>query len=391
MKKIFSLTVIFFLMVFFSQIQTINAKSVEKTSVIWSNDVLSMSNSKDSILNYKDKNGNLIVRDAVAQALTWKLKQLQMSGDLPFELEESAIKYDDMHSVSGDDPIGLIPIATLDTSFDTKYSAGKKTYYRSLVFCGLSLAICSADSLNNSWKILATIPLSGYDFIGDNLDDPRTEPISDEEKAHAFIEIASSLIRNNLDFSSHKDRKLFRDLDLKSLGGAKYKTYQVDEVSITSNKAREIFYGREDEIKNIVAAFFTSSYQRKSQNIVLPPKTGSAWKHDVTKNLYTYQMQTPSGSIVNLSADQPDETIQLEIYGLNSKEITTKKPSDVKRDILYKAWMRKFPADKNSDQTDSTVRRELITDDAAIEYNPADVYTLLLIDVAENLGSQKKN
>ena len=391
MKKIFSLTVIFFLMLFFSQIQTAEAKSAEKVSVIWSNDVLSMSNSKDSILNYKDKKGNLIVRDAVAQALTWKLKQLQMSGDLPFELEESAIKYDDMHSVSGDDPIGLIPIATLDTSFDTKYSAGKKTYYRSLVFCGLSLAICSADSLNNSWKILATIQLSGYDFIGDNLDDPRTEPISDEEKAHAFIEIASSLIRNNLDFSSYKDRKLFRDLDLKSLGGAKYKTYQVDEVLISSNKAREIFYGREDEIRSIVAAFFASNYQRKTQNIVLPSRINSRWKIDVTKNLYTYQMQTPSGSVVNLSAEQPDETIQLEIYGLNSKEIETKKPSDVKRDILYKAWMRKFPADKNSDQTDSTVRRELITDDAAIEYNPADVYTLLLIDVAENLGSQKKN
>ncbi len=391
MKKLFSLTVIFFLMIFFSQIQTAGAKSAEKVSVIWSNDVLTMSNSSSSILNYKDSRGNLIVRDAIAQALTWKLKQLQMSGDLPFDLEESAIKYDDMHSVSGDDPIGLIPIATLDTSFDTKYSAGKKTYYRSLVFCGLSIAICSADSLSSSWKILATIPLSGYDFIGDNLDDPRTEPISDEEKAHAFIEIASNLIRNNLDFSSYKDRKLFRDLDLKSLGGAKYKTYQVDEVLITSNKASEIFYGRENEIKSIVAAFFASNYQRKSQNIVLPSRINSRWKIDVTKNLYTYQMQTPSGSVVNLSADQPDETIQLEIYGLNSKEIETKKPSDVKRDILYKAWMRKFPADKNSDLSDSTIRRELITDGAAIEYNPADVYTLLLIDVAENLGNQKKN
>ena len=389
MKKF--ITLIFFVMVFFSEFTNVDAKSAEKTSIIWSNDVLTMSNSSSSILNYKDSRGNLIVRDAIAQALTWKLKQLQMSGDLPFDLEESAIKYDDMHSVSGDDPIGLIPIATLDTSFDTKYSAGKKTYYRSLVFCGLSIAICSADSLSSSWKILATIPLSGYDFIGDNLDDPRTEPISDEEKAHAFIEIASNLIRNNLDFSSYKDRKLFRDLDLKSLGGAKYKTYQVDEVLITSNKASEIFYGRENEIKSIVAAFFTSNYQRKSQNIVLPSRINSRWKIDVTKNLYTYQMQTPSGSVVNLSAEQPDETIQLEIYGLNSKEIETKKPSDVKRDILYKAWMRKFPADKNSDLSDSTIRRELITDGAAIEYNPADVYTLLLIDVAENLGNQKKN
>ena len=389
MKKF--ITLIFFVMVFVIQTAFVYAKSTEKVPIIWSNDVLTMSNSSSSILNYKDSRGNLIVRDAIAQALTWKLKQLKASGDLPFDLEESAIKYDDMHSVSGDDPIGLIPIATLDTSFDTKYSAGKKTYYRSLVFCGLSIAICSADSLSSSWKILATIPLSGYDFIGDNLDDPRTEPISDEEKAHAFIEIASNLIRNNLDFSSYKDRKLFRDLDLKSLGGAKYKTYQVDEVLITSNKASEIFYGRENEIKSIVAAFFTSNYQRKSQNIVLPSRINSRWKIDVAKNLYTYQMQTPSGSVVNLSADQPDETIQLEIYGLNSKEIETKKPSDVKRDILYKAWMRKFPADKNSDLSDSTIRRELITDGAAIEYNPADVYTLLLIDVAENLGNQKKN
>ena len=391
MKKIFLLVNIFLLMVFFSQIQKVDAKSSEKISLVWSNDVLSMSRSENSILNYKDNRGNLIVRDAIAQALTWKLKQLQMSGDLPFDLEESAIRCEDMHSVSGDDPIGLIPIATLDTSFDTKYSVGQKNYYRSLIFCGLSIAICSADSLNQSWKILATIPLSGYDFIGDDLDDPRTEPISDQEKAKAFIEIASSLIRNNLDFSNGKDKKLFRDLDLKSLGGAKYKTYQVDEVLITSNKAREIFYGREDEIRGIVAAFFASNYQRKTQNIVLPSRINAHWKIDVTKNLYTYQMQTPSGSIVNLSAEQPDETIQLEIYGLNSKEITTKKPSDVKRDILYKVWMKKFPADKNSDQTDSTVRRELITDDASIEYNPADVYTLLLIDVAENLGNQKKN
>lgn len=365
------------------------AKSTEKISVIWSADVLSMNDSADSLLNCKDFSGKFIARDRIAEALTQKLHQLARDGNLPFELQESMSDYS-LHAISGDDPIGLIPMATLDTSFDTSYVASGKTYYRSLIFCGLSIAICAADPLNNSWKILATIPLNGYDFIGDDINNPRTQPISQQEKAECFARIAVSMIRNDLDFSQYKDRKLFRDLDLKSLGGEKFQTYQVTDVKLSSKKAQEVFRGREDEIKNIVAAFYTSNYQRRTRNIVYPPVTGagSRWKQNVSQNLYTYQMQTPNGTI-NFSFESPDQKIQLDIYGLNSGEIDTEKRSEVKRDIIYKAWIRKFPEEKVSDLSDSTRRREIITDNASINYDPADVYTILLINIAGNLGSGK--
>lgn len=389
MKRIFS-KIFSALWILLLLTNLVEAKSEEKISVVWSADVLSMNDSTDSILNYKDASGNFPARERIAEALSQKLHQLAREGNLPFELQESMSDYS-LHQISSEDPIGLIPMANLDTSFDTSYVASGKTYYRSLVFCGLSIAICAADPLNNSWKILATIPLNGYDFIGDDVNYPRTRPISQAEKADCFARIAISLIKNELDFSQYKDRKLFRDLDLKSLGGEKFQTYQVTDVKLSSKKAQEVFKGREDEIKNIVAAFYTSNYQRRTRNIVYPPVTGagSRWKQNVAQNLYTYQMQTPSGTI-NFSFESPDNKIQLDIYGINSQEIETKQISEVKRDLLYKVWIRKFPEEKNSDQSDSTIRRELITDNASINYDPADVYTILMINVAGNLGSGKK-
>ena len=52
MKKF--ITLIFFVMVFVIQTAFVYAKSTEKVPIIWSNDVLTMSNSSNSILNYKN-------------------------------------------------------------------------------------------------------------------------------------------------------------------------------------------------------------------------------------------------------------------------------------------------------------------------------------------------
>ena len=344
----------------------------------WSADVLPM----DDRNPFLDMPG---IRGKITQAITGKLHILQMEGKLPFKLREFSTDYGN-HTIETDEPIGIIPLSTLGRTFDSSYHVNGKTFYRSIIFSGLSIAIISADSANNSWRILGTMPLNGYDVIGDNINNLRENPISMQEKAEKFAEITVKMINKYLDFT--KDKKITRDIEIKSLIP---ETYQVTEVNITSNKAKEIFAGRENEIKEIIGAFFTSSYQRKTRRIIYPPRGIGNWKRDVIKNLYTFQTNTPSGE-VTFSMENPKHSITLELSGVAMKEMDTGKDSKVIRDIFYKAWLKKNPVEGNEQAvfSDYTVRREIKTGNAWVEYDPADVFTELIIDTAENMGAQKR-
>ena len=352
--------------------------AAEKPLVGWSSDVLAMDDHNPLL----DAPG---VRARIARAVTAKLAALDMDGRLPFRLQEASTDYGN-HVMSGDDPIGLIPLSTLDTTFDSEYHVNGKTYYRSIVFSGLSLAICSADPESRSWRILACIPLNGYDIIGGDTRSLRSSPITLQEKADKFAEISARMINQYLDFS--KDRSVFKDAQVRALMP---ETYQVTDVAITSPMAQRVFAGRETEIKEIIGAFFTSSYQRKTRRIVYPPKGGGQWKQDVTSSLYTFQANVPSGE-VRLSMEQPRHPIRLELSGLAKQEMDTGKGSAVVRDVFYKAWLKKSPVEgrEKSEMADHTVRREIKTGNAWVEYDQADVFTELIIDTAENLGAQKR-
>ncbi|MBR1728952.1 MAG: hypothetical protein IJ728_05450 [Selenomonadaceae bacterium] len=358
--------------------QVVFAASKELITLNWSADVLPMDDN-NPFLEYPG------IKEKISQAINEKLHSLQREGKLPFNLKEVSTDYGN-HVIVGDDPIGIIPLSTLDKSFDSSYHANGKTFYRSIIFSGLTLALISADPENDSWRILGTIPLNGYDMIGDNLNDLREQPITLQEKANKFAEITIKMINDHLDFS--KDKKVARDVDIKSQIPD---TYQVTEVKITSNKAKEIFAGREDEVKEIIGAFFTNSYQRKTKRIVYPPRGSGKWKRDVNKNLYTFQMNTPSGEI-NFTMEMPKNPITLELSGVAIKEMDSNSNSKVIRDIFYKVWLKKQPIENKelAEYTDHTTRREIKTGNAWVEYDPADVLIELVIDAAQNMGAQKK-
>lgn len=355
------------------------ARAAEKPVLSWSAEILPMDDD-NPLLEVPG------VKERIAQALTVKLHTLEKNGELPFRLKEVSTDYG-LHDFSGDNPIGLVALSTLDTTFDTSYHAGGRTFYRSIVFSGMNIAICSADSASHSWRILGTIPLNGYDVIGDNLNNLRTSPISLQEKADKFADITIKMINEHLSFS--KERKLTKDLDFRAMMSDN--TYQVTDVTISSQKAQKIFAGREAQIKNIIGSFYTNSYQRKTKRTVYPPRGAGSWKRDVSKNLYTYQMNTPSGTIT-FSVEEPKNPIKLDFNGVNMQELKSSKESYVRRDIVFKAWLAKTPVEgrEKGEVSDYTVRPEIKLENAWIQYDPADVFTELIIDLAENLGAQKR-
>ena len=358
-----------------------DAAPKEKPTINWTADVIAMDD--DNQLVYAPG-----VREKIAQALTAKLHSLDMSGKLPFKLKSSAGDYKSLHNVSDDEPLGLIPLSTLDTSFDTVYHMDGKTYYRSVIFSGLTIAICNTDAESGAgaWRILGCIPINGYDVIGGSFNDLRETPVSRQEKADKFAEISIKLIRDYLDFN--QDKKLLDDFEMKTLMN---NTYQVTAVNISSAKAQQVFAGREQQIKDIIGAFFTGAYQKKTRRIFFPPRGIGRWKQDVSRNLYTFQAQTPSGEVVNFNTEAPKHPITLDLYGINSAELKGEKTSEVVRDIIYKAWIRKSPVEgkEKGEMSDHTTRRQIKTGNAWVEYDPADVFTELIIDTAENLGNQK--
>ena len=360
-----------------------NAATGGKPTVSWSAYVLAM-----------DDNNPLLdvpgVRERIRQAITKKLHVLDAEGKLPFILKEQNMDFGSIHSIDADDPIGLIPLSTLDKSFDTRYNVNGQEYYRSIVFSGLSIAICSADPEQNSWRILGTIPLNGYDVIGADLHHLVNRPITLQEKANKFAEITVRLINEHLDFT--QDKKMMRDIETKALLPD---TYQVTDVTLSSPGARKLFAGREQFIKDVIGAFFTSSYQQKTRRIVYPPQSnGAKWKRDVTTNLYTFQANTPSGE-VTFTMEAPRHAIKLDFSGVAAHEFSTGKTQNaITRDILYKAWLKKSPLEgrEQEELSDQTIRREIKATNSGswIEYDRADVFTELVIDIANKLGAQKR-
>ena len=206
-----------------------DAATAKKPTLSWSADVLAMDD-YNPLLNAPG------VRERIRQAITKKLHTLDAEGKLPFILKEQDMDFNSIHNIDADDPIGLIPLSTLDVSFDTSYNVNGQEYYRSIVFSGLNIAICSADPEQNSWRILGTIPLNGYDAIGADMYHLSNRPITLQEKANKFADITVRLINEYLDFN--QDKKMMRDIETKALLPD---TYQVTDVTLSSPVAQKIF------------------------------------------------------------------------------------------------------------------------------------------------------
>jgi hypothetical protein len=93
-----------------------------------------------------------------------------------------------------------------------------------------------------------------------------------------------------------------------------------------------------------------------------------------------------------LQIPEADHKIVLDFDGVTQGEVQTKKESDVKRDIAYKAWLKKSPVEgqEKAELDAVAVRREYKTDNVKVEYDTKDIYTELMIKLADAMGKQKQ-
>lgn len=369
-------TILLCIVCLFMVVIPVLAREAPQPVVNWSADVFAINGGGGNrFLSYPG------VREALCQAISDKLHVLQQAGKLPFQLQEVSTGYGIQYGQ--DAPIGLIPMVMLDTSFDTSYTLPNGSFYKSLVVSGLDLAFCSADEETHSWRILATIPLRSYDIIGQDIRNPLRQPASDEMKAAMYTRITVNMIQNHLDFTRQKD--LLSDLETKTLLP---ETYQVTDVTVSSPRAQTLFKDRQEEIRDVIGGFFTSQYQQSKKRIIYPSMTAGAWKEDVNRNLYSLQMDSPSGAIT-VTMEKAKYPIQLDVMGIASGEIQTKDPSAVTYTMGYKAWLKKSPVEGKEQSPLTKVTMQQFLKRGRTQVDEKDIYMKLFIDLARDMAAQK--
>ena len=318
----------------------------------------------------------------IAAALTERLRELDHAGKLPFTLNEQGTSDVDIQAITDEEGISLQPFAVLDTSLDSKVTVNGKTIYKSIVLSGLDVAVASWDSSTQEYRMLGMIPLNTYATI------ERATPFTLEEKAAKYAEITQKMIRSDLDFNTNK--KLFQDLDLRSIN-TQEDTYQVADVAIGSKKAQEIFGGQSDKLLRIVASFFAGSYQQAAGKTVLPSalETGYYAK-DVQANMEAFTLSSPLGTRT-MTIPKAKHTFIVDVCGVNSGVMDEDK-SDVKRHIVYRAWLRARPAEDApgaaSEKTIDKIAMEAQykTDNVSQKNSPVNTYTAMYLDLSQDLG-----
>ena len=329
-----------------------------------------------------------IVDDAtqkkIVMALSDKLHALHDADKLPFDLKESSEEYNITHA--SENNLGIIALVVDDNTIDTQYKTKTANYYKSVVLCGIDVMLCSMDEETNSMRILQTIPLRGYSVLGNDVYHPIQDPISLEQKKAEFIKTAKAMIGEDLNFKQYK--RVLREADVKKVSP---ETYQVTKVNISSDKANELFKDNLPALKGLIAGVFTSKYQQTKDRIVYPSLAEGEWTKDVANNLYSLQLNSPTGSSM---VTMPDNVsgIMLDLTGIASGIIPTKKESQIKVDIGYKAWLKKSPVEgkEKAELTKMEIRQFPKQGSTEIEINPQDIYVELLIGLASDLAAQKE-
>ena len=110
----------------------------------------------------------------------------------------------------------------------------------------------------------------------------------------------------------------------------------------------------------------------------------------MSQNLFSMQLNSPAGSL-EVSMEAPKHSIQLELTGIAQGDVQMKQVSDVQKNIAYKVWLKKTPVEGSEQAvvTPGTVRQYSKLDETAIQIDPTDVFTELLIEAAKDLGNQK--
>ncbi len=361
----------------------VSAMDSDKLQVGWVPEVYSVHTGQDDLL---DDSG----RQRIKEAISNRLKELEASANLPFSVKygASGMQGNFQESYSGEAPLSILPIVLQDESFDTHIVVGNVSVWRHVIVSGMNIAICEAETADNQgMKMLAVVPLSGYITVGDPRDNGGnflSQELSLAEKRKTFADISVALIKQ-MDFNA-----VSKALTNWQKGKIIPRTTQVD-VNISSKKAKDIFKGHESQIQNLIANTYSAEYQKISGNLVMPPRTTESLYKDVGDNMYAFEMTSPSGK-VKMSMGKPDKTIVLDFYGVAEAVAEGKKGSNVRQDIVYKAWLKKEPVDgKEAVMLDEViVEPQYKVDSAHVDIDKKDIYARLEMKLAKKMAAQKR-
>ena len=367
------------------------AKDNEKLQIGWVPTVYTMQTGKDSLL----KNDEYDATEQIQEAISNRLRALDSAGRLPFTVKwgASSSLNNVQETVSVEAPLMILPMVAMDDSFDTCVRVDEVKAYRHVIVSGINIAICSASVADDEGvKMLAIVPLSGYTVIGDSAGNPgkiMPKPLSKKEKSKVYAALSVEMIKQ-MDF----------DAVTKALKNwQRDKTYPVTtqvDAKISSRKANEIF-GQPDEkkqIKNLIANTYSAEYQKNTGRLVMPPATAADFYKDIKDNMYKFEIHGPAGK-VKLSMGNPDRKIMLDFAGVAEAVAEGKKASNVRQDIVYKAWLKKEPVEGNEKDTlDEYVVEPQFkksgAGDALIDIDKKDIYARLQIKLAKKMAAQKR-
>lgn len=359
-----------------------------------------------SLCTYQSSFNNLEL-DPATKHQTWKavydrLQQLEEDEQLPFHLK--AMSPSQSHQIGeqlGAAEIVMIPAVMVSASMDTSSKGENQALYNSTVVNGLSLMLCvmeenydiegmGKDGSNSaSYRIIGNVPLVKARTIGlaenssgvDAAASIRTEPISQAEKLNTFRQLTRELMGEKISFnkvSKHiKNKDIAFDLD----------TYQVTGVTASSKKLKEFFSEKQLEDLGFLAGYYyTAAYQQRTGRVVLPPAVGNELNSKVLNAVSIMNLDSPNGGI-SISMSSPGHPIQLDISGAAYKAI----PDGSWYTLLHRVWLSKSQSEgREKCELDRISKRKVwVPDGVQVEFDSRDVFTRLIMGLAQELGYQR--
>lgn len=359
------------------------AGAKEKLQISWFPEVYTMQAGQDNLLNDH-------ARQQIKEAISARLKTLAEKGKLPFMVKQGASGSLNnlQESFSEEVPLSLLPIVVVDESFDTHISVGGNNAWRHVIASGINLAICSAGTADDEgMKMLAVVPLNGYTVIGDpNENDGKIMPneMTADAKSKVYAALTADMIKN-MDFGTVE--KALRNWQKDRVSPV---TTQVVDVKISSKKAQTIFHGRGVQLRNLIANTYSAEYQKVSGKLVMPPLISASFQQQAQKNMYAFEMHCPSGKVL-MSMGKPENEIILDFSGAAEAEVDGKKTSNIRKDILYKAWLKKTTNGGNEVVLDDyMVEPQFKKEGSTIEVDKKDIFARLEMKLAKKMAAQKR-
>lgn len=346
-----------------------------------------------SIFTYGMRSNNIAL-DQSTKDMLWsriynKLSSMQAAGKLPFELAgESATRGHSVNEMMLDSgAVYIVPTVMVNSSKDSSYSTDSSTAYTSTVVSGVSLIFAmieeNYDTGATSMKMLGMIPMMGADTIGQPTYDKQLKkyvgmhntPISSAEKLQKFVSLANGAIDEQIDFGSSMKNLKDKNVEFN------HDVYQVTNVKISSQNAINAFPGQEaDDLKFLVAYYYTAAYQQKNKKLVYPPVGGDKMANAVVDMATSISLDSVGGK-VDVTMMNPAHKITLDITGANN----------VYADNLlsYRVWLAKSPVEgKEKAELERGMARPMKMNDG-VKIDHSDMYRLMLIGLARELGGQK--